>query len=321
MVIQGNSPRLTAVVPATNTPPTLDRCTEAISAASQPPEQTIVVSEPGWLSASAARNLGAEQADGDVVVFIDADVEVHPDAFTRIRAAFENDRALSAVFGSYDDAPDVPTTVSTFRNLLHHHVHQGGAGPAETFWTGLGAVRRDAFLAAGGFDEARFPHPSVEDVDLGGRMRSAGARILLDPAIQGKHLKHWTLRSMLWTDFARRGVPWVVLQVRSGRASGALNLGWRHRLSAIASLAGVAGVVMRRRAVVGVALGSLLVLNRSFYALLLRRLGPVRAAIGVGLHVLHHLVSVLAVAAGLAVAVAERVSGTRSDRSTGGPER
>ena len=34
--------------------------------------------------------------------------------------------------------------VSRFRNLLHHHVHASSPGPAETFWAGLGAVRREA---------------------------------------------------------------------------------------------------------------------------------------------------------------------------------
>ena len=150
-----------------------------------------------------------------MLVFVDSDVEVHADALARIRAAFADDPGLTAVFGSYDDAPP-GGTVAAFRNLLHHHVHQRGAGPASTFWSGLGAIRRDAFLAAGGFDGERFPHPSIEDVDLGARLVADGARIVLDPAIQGTHLKAWTLRSMVRTDFARRGVPWVALLLRSG---------------------------------------------------------------------------------------------------------
>ncbi|MGH7896935.1 MAG: acetone carboxylase subunit gamma, partial [Candidatus Binatia bacterium] len=44
---------------------------------------------------------------------------------------------------------------SRFRNLLHRHVHQEGAGPATTFWAGLGAIRREAFERVGGFDALR----------------------------------------------------------------------------------------------------------------------------------------------------------------------
>lgn len=45
-----------------------------------------MIDAPATLSVSAARNLGASRATGNVLVFVDADVEVHPDAFTRIRA-------------------------------------------------------------------------------------------------------------------------------------------------------------------------------------------------------------------------------------------
>ncbi|MFP4513821.1 MAG: glycosyltransferase, partial [Acidimicrobiales bacterium] len=189
---------LSVVVPATNTPPTLLRCSAAIRGAQDPPEEVIVV-EDAHLSASEARNVGARRAQSDVVVFIDADVEVHPDAFSRIRSAFADDPDISALFGSYDDAPADASVVSAFRNLLHHHVHQAGAGDAETFWTGLGAIRRQTFLRLGGFDAERYPHPSIEDIELGDRLRAQGSRSALDPAIQGKHLKTWTLRSMLWT--------------------------------------------------------------------------------------------------------------------------
>jgi glycosyltransferase involved in cell wall biosynthesis len=156
---------LTAVVPATNDPPTLAACLDAIAAAEEPPEQVVIVAEGD--GPASARNSGAADATGDVVVFVDADVLPHADAVGRIRAAFAADPDLTAVFGSYDDAPADPGVVSQFRNLLHHHVHQQGAGEARTFWAGLGAVRADAFREAGGFDAERYKLPSVEDIDLG----------------------------------------------------------------------------------------------------------------------------------------------------------
>ena len=132
-------------------------------------------------------------------MFIDADIEIHGDAFVRIRAAFADDPGLVALFGSYDDRPAAPGVVSVFRNLLHHHVHQTSAGPATTFWGGIGAVRREAFESLGGFDENRYAVPAVEDIELGMRLTAAGARIILDPAIQGTHLKRWTLAQMMRT--------------------------------------------------------------------------------------------------------------------------
>jgi Glycosyl transferase family 2 len=289
---------LTAIVPATNGPPTLERCIAAIRAADAPPEEILVIDEPPLASPAAARNKGARIATGDVLVFVDSDVSVHADAFSRIRARFGADPTLTAVFGSYDDSPPAPGLVSAFRNLLHHHVHQEGGGPATTFWAGLGAIGTAEFLELGGFDE-RFGSASVEDIELGMRLTAAKRRIELDPSIQGTHLKRWTLGGMLYTDLFRRGVPWVALLLASRSASTTLNLGWRHRASAGVSFAAVAAAVARRLKVAAALLLMLVALNAPFYRLLLRRQGLLRSTVGVGLHALHHLTGVAAVPLGL----------------------
>jgi glycosyltransferase involved in cell wall biosynthesis len=298
--------RLSAIVPATDDPLTLERCTAAIRAAEEPPEEVVVVGRATRPGPAAARNEGAAGATGDVLVFVDADVLPHGDAFRRIRSAFDADPGLTALFGSYDDAPEAQGLVSTFRNLLHHHVHQSGAGLASTFWAGLGAIRRDAFLGAGGFDAERYRVPAVEDIDLGLRIAAAGGRIRLDPSIQGTHLKAWSLPEMVRTDFARRGVPWAELLLRRGARSTALNLGWRHRLSALAAVSGAAAVVSRRPRAAVAAVAAFVALNGSFYALLLRRRGPVGATVGVGLHAVHHLTGAAALVAAVAVRLRSR---------------
>lgn len=290
---------LSAVVPATNAPPTLAACLAAIRAAEDAPEELFVVDGPPAAGPSRARNDGAERATGHVLVFVDADVAVHGDAFRRIRAAFASDPELTAVFGSYDDSPPAPDVVSGFRNLLHHHVHQTAAGPAQTFWAGLGAVRRAAFLSAGGFDDDEFPHASIEDIDLGLRLTDGGARIRLDPALQGTHLKRWGLVEMIRTDVFRRGAPWIALLARRRSAPADLNLAWRYRASTGLVLAAFAAALVRRPLAAGGALGALLLLNRSFYALLVSRRGPTQAVAGVGLLALHHLAAAAAVPIGL----------------------
>jgi GT2 family glycosyltransferase len=278
-----------------------------LRAAQGPDDELIVIELPPGLSPAAARNAGARQASGDVVVFVDSDVVVHHDALARIRNAFA-DGAIDALFGSYDDSPAAPGVVAGFRNLLHHHVHQSNPGPADTFWSGLGAIRRAVLEHDGGFAQDRYPHPSIEDIELGGRLHANGAVIVLDPAVQGTHLKAWTLTSMVATDFARRGVPWVALLVATGRVSKTLNLGWRHRLSALSAAALVAGLVVRRRPVVAMSIAAFVGLNVRFYLLLMRRRGPADAALGVALHLVHHLVGVAAVPAGVAAGLAERRS-------------
>ena len=294
---------LSAIVPATNRPSTLGACCTALGAGVSVPEEILVVEEPSDVNAAGARNLGASRAEGSVLLFVDADVEVRADAVARIRSRFEADPGLTALFGSYDDSPSAPGVVSGFRNLLHHHVHQNAPGPATTFWTGLGAVRRDAFESVGGFDETV---EFMEDIDLGMRLSAAGARIELDPLVQGTHLKRWSVWSMVRTDFIGRGVPWVLLLLRHRGSTTTLNLGWRHRLSALVALAGTTSLLRRHfLGAAGSAL-ALVALNRSFYTLLWRRRGPAEATTGVFLHALHHLASLAAVPVGVALHLLDR---------------
>src|SRR5947207_1321887 len=84
---------------------------------------------------------------------------------------------LTALIGSYDESPLSAGFVSQYRNLLHCYTHQNGRREASTFWAGCGAMRRDRFVHHAGFDE-RYRYPSIEDIELGVRLRQAGERIL-----------------------------------------------------------------------------------------------------------------------------------------------
>jgi len=302
---RGSAPTLAVVVPATDGPPTLERCIAAIESGERRPDEVVVQREPAGSGPAAARNTGAAAAGSDIVVFVDSDVEVHPDALERIASRFAGDPGLDAIFGAYDEDPADPGLTSRYRNLLHHHVHTGAAGEAETFWAGLGAVRRKSFEATGGFDAAAFPEPSVEDIELGMRLRQGGGRIVLDPEIRGRHLKAWSPGSMVATDFGRRGVPWARLLLRSGSSSTALNLGWRQRASAAASVALLISLLARRPRLAASALLASLALDRKLYALLARRGGPKLLAAGVGLHQVHQLTAAASLPTAIALHLAE----------------
>jgi hypothetical protein len=303
---RGSAPSLAVVVPATDSAVGLERCLAALEASEYRPDELVVQREPAHSGPAAARNLGSADATADVLVFVDSDVEVHRDALTRIRERFGLDPSLAAVFGAYDDDPAHPGLTSRYRNLLHHHVHAGAAGEAETFWAGLGAVRRDAFEAVGGFDADRFTEPSVEDIELGMRLRRQGARIALDPGVRGRHLKAWTPGTMVATDFGRRGVPWARLLLRDGGDSTTLNLGWKRRTSAAATVALLGALLMRRPRLAAAALLANLLLDRDLYALLARRGGPRLLLAGIGLHQLHQLSAAASVPVAVALHTAEK---------------
>lgn len=185
---------------------------------------------------AAARNRAVAASSGEVLVFLDADVEAHEGTIEALVRRVESGE-VDAVMGSYDDEPTDRGLVSAFRNLLHHYTHQTGEREAVTFWTGCGAMRREAFERAGRFDASR---RWLEDVDLGLRLSDAGGKIELAPEIQVKHRKRWTLRSMVVTDVWGRAIPWLELMRQRKGLRNDLNTRWRDRVCAALVLIGVA---------------------------------------------------------------------------------
>ena len=197
----------------------------------------------------AARNFAAQQARGDVLWLVDSDVVAHPGGPALIAAAMA-DPAVVAVFGSYDDAPAGQDWMSQYKNLMHRYYHQRARREATTFWAGCGALRKAAFLAVGGFDVKTYTRPSIEDIELGYRLRAAGGRILLLPDLQGKHLKVWTLRNALHTDIFCRALPWSRLMIGREGLTDDLNTSRAER-----ARAGLAGLLVLSLLILPVAPG------------------------------------------------------------------
>lgn len=301
------------VVPAYNAGAYIEACIGGLIASGFAPQEIIVVDdgstddtrarclalgiEPVSLRrkrrAAGARNAGASAGRADVLFFVDADVVVAPDARSVLERFFRTHPDHAAVFGTYDDAPAAPGRVSRIRNLLHRHVHLLNAGPAITFWSGCGAVRRTAFERVGGFDESI---TMMEDVDLGLRLVLDGSRIWLLPDLQGTHLKEWTLLGIARTDLFDRAIPWARRLARSDVAHlpDALNVSATGRVSVLAVAASLVPLLLLPAAplTAGLAiLSALLVLvlaNRDFLGILIARGGLTDGLAAIGVLWVHY---------------------------------
>lgn len=170
-----------------------------------------------------ARNRGAQVANGALLFFIDADTTLTVNTIECMVKAFRDRPALAALVGSYDDAPGAPNFLSQYKNLFHHYTHQTASEDASTFWGACGAIRQDIFWSVGGFDEG-YRYPSIEDIELGYRLKRAGYLIQLNKTVQVKHLKHWRAGSLLRADVFYRAIPWTELLWRDRQLNNDLNL-------------------------------------------------------------------------------------------------
>ena len=177
-----------------------------------------------------ARNVGAQGANGDILFFIDADVTLHKESVGFVMTFFEENPCIPAIFGTYDNTPLEPDFFSQYKNLFHRYTHQNAHVHASTFWGACGAIRRTVFFNIGAFDE-RFGRPSIEDIELGYRLTSAGYSIHLLKDLQVKHLKRWDFKTLLTTDILHRAIPWSRLLLQQGGIPRDLNLKIKDRIS------------------------------------------------------------------------------------------
>lgn len=190
---------LSVVVPTRDRPDFLVSCLDAIARSHVAPAEVLVVdsasTDPDAVRAAAgdvavlrcdvpgasrARNLGWRAAQGRVVAFVDDDVRVAPDWSSRVCTPFaEHDVVL--VTGAVRAGRPVPGAGAHVEAVAV--TDDVPAGPFDRTTSGnVGAsanmaVRRDALLAIGGFDEAlgagaRFK--AAEDIDLFRRLLVQG---------------------------------------------------------------------------------------------------------------------------------------------------
>ncbi|MHB1535733.1 MAG: HAD-IIIA family hydrolase, partial [Acidimicrobiales bacterium] len=204
---------------------------------------SIRVLRSGGRGPAAARNIGWRESSSPWVAFLDDDVVPDP----RWRADLARDLAdLPWQVAGSQARLRVPLPAERRATDWERNV----AALTDARWiTADLAYRREALEEVGGFDE-RFPRAFREDADLGLRLSAAGYLV-----VRGARSVEHPVRA------ADR---WVSVRLQAGNADDALmrarhGAGWRigagagpsrngrHLLSTLSLLAGVTGVLSRRR--------------------------------------------------------------------------
>jgi GT2 family glycosyltransferase len=177
-----------------------------------PGVRTVVRSER--LFPGQARNLGALEACGEVLLFLDADCALAPDGIERATALHR--RHPDALVGAAiePEPTDNPVAWAHYFCSLTGWMPQSGADtvPVREVAGGCCSVRRETFRRVGPFPGLRYN----EDTLLSWQMARAGVDVLFAPGLRVRHL----------------GPQWVgelvPRKLRHGRAFGRLRAGEGH---------------------------------------------------------------------------------------------
>jgi hypothetical protein len=188
--------------------------------------------------APAARNAGAKAAASPWLLIVDTDCYVDAPGFAKAVGALErpSDTAgLMAVFSR--TAPPGPFA-GFYKNYFRHLEIASMRNPPPTFTSSCFLIRRDAYLAVGGFDE-RFGTLPTEDAEFNARFSRAGyvMRYLVEFAFT--HDKPMSLARLLREDRQRGTMITLNMSGRLGEA----NRGWTVAEQAVWGLEIASGTV------------------------------------------------------------------------------
>ncbi len=160
---------------------------------------------------SKARNTGAREARGEILLFIDADCIVQPETIERCVAALRQGDSIQ-VGGAYTKDAWDKDFFSNFQSLYIHHVETKNEHP-DYIATHCMAIRKKTYEEFGGFKEDYFigHAASVEDVELSHRLIAAGHQLSRPANIQIQHMFRFNLgksvrnavkKSKYWTMYS-----------------------------------------------------------------------------------------------------------------------
>jgi len=159
--------------------------------------------------AAHARNAGASHSRGRILFFTDADCLLQPDTIALAAGALALEGSNAIIGGTYTPAPHDRRFCSRFQSIFINYFETRHAPAADYVATHALAMDASVFRSNRGFaDDVR---PILEDVEFSHRLRRAGCRLVMNPAIQVQHIFNYSLlrsmrnaftKSFYWTGYA-----------------------------------------------------------------------------------------------------------------------
>jgi glycosyltransferase involved in cell wall biosynthesis len=162
----------------------------------------IILEAKEGSGANNARNFGASQAKGELLVFMDADIVVERETILGIVETLE-ERYIDAVVGIYTAKHRHESFVSQYKNLWVRYSYIKSSPAIDWLFGSISGIRKEAFEKLGGFNIELLAKHGHDDIELGKRFAQAKLNIVLNMDIEVEHLKNYTLGSFIKNEYHR----------------------------------------------------------------------------------------------------------------------
>jgi glycosyltransferase involved in cell wall biosynthesis len=139
--------------------------------------------------AAATRNVGIRAAQGDIILFIDDDIQAEPN-LVEAHWKYHQDHPRSSIIGAlvtpWNDSKDAFLRYLRDRGILNPYSIACGPMDFSYYHTGNVSTARSVLLDVDGFNE-QFAIYGMEDIELGYRLEKQGSRMVHGPDAKGVH--------------------------------------------------------------------------------------------------------------------------------------
>lgn len=176
--------------------PSADDTEDRVRARTAADERVHLVENPSGRTPSAL-NAAIAASQGDLVVRVDGQAQIPAGYLARL-AATSTETGAANVGGVQRPVGDTPARRAIAVAMASSFgagpaAFRSGAAPGPTDTVYLGAFRRSALAAVGGFDEALTRN---QDYELNWRLRDAGYTVWLDPGVEVEYRPRGSLRAL-----------------------------------------------------------------------------------------------------------------------------
>ena len=219
---------ISIVIPCFNGESTIEKCLSAIYKSEECEYEVIVVNDHSTdkssniirqfpcklielgerCGAAYARNIGANEARGEILFFTDADCVVEKQTLKYVLGSLLDNHEKVIIGGTYTRKSYDNNFFSNFQSIFIHYSETKHIANPDYIATHALAMRSNLFHEYAGFNNHIFP--ILEDVEYSHRLKQMGVCLTINPKIQVQHIfnfsfllsmKNAMIKSKYWTAY------------------------------------------------------------------------------------------------------------------------